>query len=199
MRKRSLHAYRRRRLRLRDGRCVTLRAAVEADAAELVQAFARLSPQARYQRYMRGKSAPDLEALHRDVRPVAGEEFTFVATVPAADGIDIVASARIVRSASNAGHARAICEFAITVGDDWRAVGLGRALLAALLRRARYLGYRSIEGFVLAANAPMLGCARRLGFAVAPLAGEPSIRRVWRALRPARRARASVSARRPAP
>ena len=44
--------YRPRRLSLRDGREVTLRAIVEADATEIVQAFERLSAESRYYRFM---------------------------------------------------------------------------------------------------------------------------------------------------
>jgi len=196
-RARAVTPYRARPLCLRDGRCVTLRGVVEADAAEIVQAFARMSPQSRYLRFMQHKRELDREALERGVRPLAGEEFVFVATVPAADGIDIVGAARFVRSASNLGAQRSICEFSISVDDAWRGSGLARALLAALMRRARHAGYRSIEGFVLAANAPMLGLAHRLGFSAALLPGEPSVKRVWRSLRPPRRRR--FSARRTSP
>jgi len=186
-------AYRPRVLALRGQRPVTLRGIVEADAAEIVQAFERLSPDSRYLRFMQHKKSLDLAVVHRGVRPQSGEEFVFVATVPAADGIDIVGAARFVRSASNVGDARQICEFAITVAEDWRGTGLATELLASLIRRARRDGYRVIEGFVLAGNGPMLGLARRLGFAVAPLAGDGTTLRVWRGLQP-RRPRAGDAA-----
>ena len=54
----------------------------------------------------------DDAALQRGVHPRPGRDFVFVATIPAADGIDIVCAAQYVR----AGDADdKTCEFAITV------------------------------------------------------------------------------------
>lgn len=179
--------YRPRTVVLRDGRRVTLRAIVEADAAEIVQAFERLSADSRYLRFMQHKRSIDPAQLHRGVRPEQGREFAFVATVPADDGIDIVGAARYVPA-----QGENTCEFAITVGEDWRGARLSDRLLASLMRRARRDGYRIIEGLVLAANAPMLALARRARLHVEPQAGEPTVMRVWRDLRkpPGRRRRA---------
>jgi RimJ/RimL family protein N-acetyltransferase len=188
--RRHVAIYRPRELTLRDGRRVTLRGIVEADAAEIVQAFERLSADSRYMRFMQHKRQIDPGELHRGVRPVQGREFAFVATVPADDGIDIVGAARYVPSQSADS-----CEFSITTGEDWRKSGLSDQLLASLIRRARRDGYRVIEGFVLTANAPMLALARRLGFTVTPHDGEPTLVRVVRELQRS----APVSARRTAP
>jgi RimJ/RimL family protein N-acetyltransferase len=171
-------AYRPRTVVLPGGRRITLRAIVEADAAEIVQAFERLSADSRYLRFMQHKRAIDPAELQRGVRPVAGREFAFVATVPADDGIDIVGAARYVPAPGED-----TCEFAITVGEDWRGTRLSDRLLASLMRRARRDGYRIIEGLVLAANAPMLALARRARLQVEPQAGEPTVMRVWRDLR----------------
>jgi RimJ/RimL family protein N-acetyltransferase len=187
--------FRPRLLTLRDRRRVTLRGVVEADAAEIVQAFERLSADSRYLRFMQHKRAIDASVLHRGVRPIPGEEGVFVATVPAEDGIDIVGAARFVRSASNVGDACDICEFAITVAEAWRGSGLATELLRSLVRRARHDGYRIIEGFVLAENRPMLALARHLHFEVAPQPGDGTTLRVWRSLQQQRR----LSARRTAP
>jgi RimJ/RimL family protein N-acetyltransferase len=179
--------YRPRELRLRDRRCVTLRGIVESDAAEIVQAFERLSAGSRYLRFMQHKKQIDPTELHRGVRPVPGREFAFVATVPADDGIDIVGAARYVPSSL-----ADTCEFAITVGEEWRGSGLSDQLLRSLIRRARKDGYRVIEGFVLAVNSPMLTLAQRLGFAISPQEGEPTVVRVTRDLQRApRRGRAA--------
>jgi acetyltransferase len=81
----------------------------------------------------------------------------------------------------------ATCEFAITVAEDWRGSGLSDQLLRSLIRRARKDGYRVMEGFVLAANSPMLALAQRLGFAISPQDGEPTVVRVTRDLQRAPR------------
>jgi acetyltransferase len=83
------------------------------------------------------------------------------ATVPAADGIDIVGSASFVIGARGDD-----CEFAISVVDAWVGAGLGRVLMTTLVDAARRRGLREMTGFVLAQNAPMLLLAGKLGFAV---------------------------------
>ena len=171
--------YRPRRVTLRDGREVTLRAIVEADATAIVRAFERLSAQSRYYRFMKHKRQLDDAALQRGVHPRPGRDFVFVATIPAADAIDIVGAAQYVQ----AGDADAkTCEFAITVAEDWRGSGLATELLASLVRRARRDGYETMEGLVIAENIAMLALARKLNFKVAPVPGDATVLRVQRAL-----------------
>lgn len=171
--------YRPRCISLRDGREVTLRAIVEADATEIVQAFERLSAESRYYRFMRYKKKIDCASLERGVRPQPGSEFAFVATIPAADGIDIVGAGQYVRAGE--GNDRT-CEFAITVAEDWRGSGLATRLLASLVRRARRDGYETMEGWVMAQNTPMLAVARKLHFKIEPVSGDATVLRVQRAL-----------------
>ena len=124
-----------------------MRAIVEADAPEIVQAFERLSANSRYLRFMQHKKQLSDSALQRGVTPRPGREFALVATTPAADGIDIVGAAQYVR-ADEANDKS--CEFAITVDEHWRGSGLAPALLASLVRRARRDGYETMEGSVIA-------------------------------------------------
>jgi acetyltransferase len=107
--------YRPRRIRLRDGREVTLRAIVEADAPAIVRAFERLSLESRYFRFMQHKQHLDGAALQRGAHPQPGRDFAFVATIPAADSIDIVGAAQYVRAND---RRTKTCEFAITVAED---------------------------------------------------------------------------------
>ena len=76
------------------------------------------------------------------------------------------------------------CEFAITLAEDWRGSGLGAELLACLLRQAPADGYTTMEGSVLADNAPMLALARKLSFQVDAVPGDAAVVRVWRGLGP---------------
>ena len=171
--------YRPRRVSLRDGREVTVRAIVEADATEIVQAFERLSAESRYYRFMGLQKDLDSAALQRGVRPRPGLDFVFVATVPAADGIDIVGAGQYVRAGE--GNDKA-CEFAITVAEEWRRIGLATRLLASLVRRARRDGYETMEGWVIAQNTPMLAVAHKLHFKIEPVPGDATVLRVRRAL-----------------
>ena len=94
-----------------------------------------------------------------------------MATVPAADGIDIVGSAIFV-----IGNDRSTCEFAINVGSAFGGAGLARTLMTALIESAKKRGLREMEGFVLAENQPMLRLASRLGFDIAPDPDDRAIR-----------------------
>lgn len=171
--------YRPRRITLHDGREVTVRAIVEADATEIVQAFERLSAESRYYRFMVHKQQLDDAALQRGVHPRPGRDFVFVATIPAPDTIDIVGAAQYVQAGDADGKT---CEFAITVAEDWRGSGLATQLLASLVRRARRDGYETMEGLVIAENTAMLALARKLKFKVEHLPGDATVLRVQRAL-----------------
>ena len=147
---------------LRDGRTVHIRAMRPADEAELVQAFSRMSEDARYMRFMRFVREPNLERVRTTLASFPEAGIGIVATVPAADGIDIAGTATyLVGSAPNA------CEFAISVASDFGGVGLASALLTALIAAAKRRGLKEMDGFVLAVNQPMLRLARRLGFSIA--------------------------------
>jgi RimJ/RimL family protein N-acetyltransferase len=156
---------------LRDGRAVHLRTLRESDEAELVQAFDRMSPDARYMRFMRAVREPNLERVRTTLASFPGSGIGLVATVPAADGIDIVGSTIFV-----VGSNEASCEFAINVASDFGGVGLATILLTALIGAAKARGLTEMEGFVLAANQPMLRLARRLGFSVAADPDDRSVR-----------------------
>jgi len=171
--------YRPRRLRLRDGREVTMRAIRPGDAPEIAQAFERLSAESRYSRFMQHKRQLDPAALDRGVHPRPGRDFAFVATVPADDGINIVGAAQYVRLREDD---PSTCEFAITVAEDWRGSGLARQLLASLVRRARRDGYTRMEGAVVVDNLKMLALARRLGFKAHAEADDAGVVQVERAL-----------------
>lgn len=164
---------------MNNGAEVKLRAIAATDAPEIVQAFDRLAADSRYSRFMQHKRELDLAALERGVNPRPGRDFAFVATIPADDGIDIVGAAQYVPAE---GRSTTVCEFAITVADDWRGTGLATELLASLVRRARRDGYQIMEGSVIADNAPMLALARKLRFSVHARADDPTVVRVQRTL-----------------
>ena len=148
---------------LRDGRAVHIRAMRPTDVAELVQAFSRMSEDARYMRFMRFVREPNLTRVRDAIAGFPEAGIGIVATVPSADGIDIVGSASYF-----VGNDRITCEFAINVASEFGGVGLARTLLTALIGAAKARGIKEMDGFVLATNQPMLRLARRLGFAIAP-------------------------------
>ena len=56
------------------------------------------------------------------------------------------------------------CEYAIVIADAWQGKGLGRLLMTALIDVARSRGLKTMIGWVLASNAPMLRLDAELGF-----------------------------------
>jgi len=156
---------------LRDGRTVHVRAIDPEDEAEFLQAFERMSDDARYMRFMRVVREPNLSRLRAVLASFPDDGIGVVATTPAADGIDIVGSAIAVFGADRTG-----CEFAITVDARFGGRGLATTLMTALIDEARRRGLKDMEGFVLAQNQSMLRLARRLGFSIAPEPGDASVR-----------------------
>lgn len=156
---------------LRDGRVVHVRAMRGADEAELLQAFGRMSDDARYMRFMRVIREPNIERLRKVLASFPESGIGLVATVAASDGIDIVGSAiAIIESEARS------CEFAINVATPFGGSGLATALMQALIDAARSRGLQVMEGFVLAENQPMLRLAKRLGFSIAPDPEDRSVR-----------------------
>jgi RimJ/RimL family protein N-acetyltransferase len=146
---------------LRDGRVAHLRTMSAQDEAELLQAFDRMSDDARYMRFMRVVREPNLERLRKVLGSFPENGIGLVATVPAADGLDIVGSAIAVIE-SEAGT----CEFAINVDSKFGGSGLATELMKQLIDTARKRGLQMMEGFVLTENQSMLRLARRLGFSI---------------------------------
>src|SRR5512139_4311655 len=133
---------------LRDGRIVRIRAMRRSDEAAILKAFDRLSPEARYMRFMRVVGEPNIARLRKALASFPESGQGIVAT---AGGTGIVGSAVFLIGKDPTG-----CEFATTVAGDYGGLGLGRALMTALIAAAKQRGLREMEGFVLARNQPML-------------------------------------------
>ena len=156
---------------LRDGRAVHIREVRVADEAEMLQAFERLSPDARYMRFMRFVHEPNRERVYKTLASFPEHGIGVVATIPSDDGIDIVGSAVAVFE-----HDRTGCEFAITVAAAFGGAGLATLLMTTLIDEATRRGMKEMTGFVLSVNQPMLRLARRVGFSVAADPDDPSVR-----------------------
>ena len=156
---------------LRDGRSLHVRAAGPGDETAYLQAFDKLSSDARYMRFMRIVRAPNRERLRTVLRSFPARGFALVATVCNEQSYAIVGSALCMLEASTDG-----CEFAMTVAAEYGGAGLGRILLTALIEAARARGLKTMSGYVLASNQPMLGLAAKLGFSVAPDPDDSSAR-----------------------
>ncbi len=157
-------------LTLRDGRSVKLRAIRRSDEEEILQAFERMDPEARYMRFMRVVREANVGQLRKVLASFPESGIGLVATVPAADGIDIVGSTLALIAKDPA-----TCEFSVTVAAKYGGTGLGHALMSALIGAAKARGLVEMEGFVLRVNTPMLRLAERLGFTLSPDPDDPSV------------------------
>lgn len=140
-----------------------------ADAAE-VQAFVRgLSWQARQERFF---------------VPIAELSPSLLERVMTSPGLSIAAwhEGRIVALAQYALGGRE-AEFAVVVGEGWRGIGLGEALVEVLLAHARLAGVRVMGGLTLERNRAMRRLAAKLGFALRP-DEDPELVRLERVLVP---------------
>jgi L-amino acid N-acyltransferase YncA len=160
-------------LELRDGRKVTLRGIREQDKAAIRTAFHRLSPDSRYTRFMMSVRDVPEALLEAATHPVQGREFTVIAVHGEGAAETIVAAARYVGVADSD-----TCEFAVTVADDWHALGLARRLLVVLIAAATTQGFHCMEGFVLTRNTAMRRLARALGFVDHPSEDDATLREV---------------------
>jgi len=146
----------------RRGLRIHVRSVLPSDEPEILQLFDRLGPVSRYMRFMTAKRSINVERLHSALASLPEQGFSIVATVPAADGFDIVGATSLMSTAEPG-----CAEFAVSIDDAWSGQGLGGVLLGALVDAARRGGLAELHGIVLAENRAMLRLAQRLGFSVA--------------------------------
>lgn len=133
---------------LRDGRAIELRLLRPGDRERLIDGFARMSPQARYQRFHGVRDALTSADLRYLTELDGRSHFALVALDDQTrKGLGV---ARFVELAPD------IAEPAITVVDEAQGQGLGRLLLERLTAAASERGIRHFRFEVLADNTPMI-------------------------------------------
>jgi acetyltransferase len=150
---------------------VRVRAVLPTDEEEILAAFERLGPDQRYRRFMAVVRVANVDRLRRTLAGFPQRGLAIAATIPAADGIDIVGMASFVLDSDPATG-----EFAMAVTDAWGGRGLGGGLLGAIVEAARSRGLEELRGHILADNQPMLSLARRVGFAIERDPDDPGLR-----------------------
>jgi acetyltransferase len=140
------------RLLLLDGSAVTVRPICPADAPLLIDAFNRLSPISRSNRFLGGKSrltAADLQRL------TSVDHCNHEALIAISNGDErAVGVARYIRGRGSR------AEVAITVIDAWQRRGLGQALIDRLTDRARDEGVDAFTALVNDGNDGALALLR---------------------------------------
>jgi RimJ/RimL family protein N-acetyltransferase len=134
-------------VRLRSGREVVIRPIRPEDAAELRAAYARLSPQSKYQRFMSGK--PHLSAAEtRYLTQIDGSDHCALVAVASRGRPAILGVGRYIRLPDHP----EVAEFAIVVGDPFQREGLATELLERLAAAARTQGIERFTATMLAEN-----------------------------------------------
>jgi RimJ/RimL family protein N-acetyltransferase len=130
---------------------VTIRPIRPDDGERLRLSHERLSPDARYRRFMSAK--PHLSSSDaRYLVDVDGEDhYALVATADEDGDEQIVAVARFIRLPEDPD----VAEFAIVVGDRWQRQGLAFELLRRLADAADPRGVQRFRATMLADNAPI--------------------------------------------
>ena len=132
---------------LSDGTRVRIRPVEPADGPRLEVAMTRLSSESIRRRFLAAK--PSLTAAEvRYLTDVDGSEHIALVAVLDEDPEQVAGVARCVRTEPGGDSA----EFAIVVGDELQALGLGTALATALAERACAVGIRRFEATTLAEN-----------------------------------------------
>jgi RimJ/RimL family protein N-acetyltransferase len=146
-----------RRLTLPDGREIDVRPIRAADEGLLSEAFARLSPESRYRRFLSPIPALPPGMLRHMTDVDHHDHEALVAVAPGSGAI--VGVARFIRS----GDSPQAAELAVTVDDAWQLAGVGTVLVALLVDRARAEGVQRFVGEMLWANTPMHQLLREFG------------------------------------
>lgn len=145
--------------KLRDGSPVLIRPVTPDDKPILREAFARLSPETRYRRFMH----PVKELSERDLDYLTRIDHTshmaWVAVDPNSVEHPGLGVARCIRLP----HDPRTAEVAITVVDSHQGKGLGTILLSLITRTALQQGIDAFVAHVLVENAPMLKLFVELG------------------------------------
>jgi acetate---CoA ligase (ADP-forming) len=142
---------------LRDGSTLRLDEPGAADGDELVDFFARLSPQSRYLRF-HGARRVDRGAVMSFVDP----DWTTAGALVGRQEGKIVALASYSRLRDP--H---VAEVAFAVADELQGRGVGTRLLEQLAKRAAAVGIERFLAYVLAENTAMLRVFRDAGFEIA--------------------------------
>ena len=165
------------RWQLADGTDITIRPIRPEDAA-IEQAFVRrLSPEAKYFRFMSALSELTEDMLVRFTQLDYHRELALIAVTGPPGAETELAVARYVTNPDGQS-----CEFAIVVADEWQRRGIGSRLLTALMDAARQRGFREMTGEILAGNRNMLELISNLGFRIESRPEDPRVKSVRRPL-----------------
>lgn len=157
-----------------DGQSYVIRPIQAQDRDRIIALFDHLSPQSRYLRFAHAISKlPDAfldDILELDYQ----KEVALVAIWQTALKCDeAIGMARYVTTPNTL-----ICEFSISVADQYASHGIGTQLMLDLIAHAKDNGLQEMVGYVLKSNPKMLGLVDELGFKISQLDDDPDFKKV---------------------
>ncbi|MDP1569906.1 MAG: GNAT family N-acetyltransferase [Vicinamibacterales bacterium] len=169
---------------LRDGTAARIRPIRPDDEPLLVEFHRYLSDRTVFLRYFHLTKLDQRVKHERLARLCTVDPATEAALVverdDAAGAPAIIAVGRLTRP-----NAAGDAEVALLVSDAYQGQGLGKELMRRLEVHARRIGVRRIVGEILSENDSMLAVARRTGFTVRAVKGDPQVLRAELPLDPA--------------
>jgi acetyltransferase len=152
---------------LRDGTRALIRPIASSDRERLNEGFLSASPESNYMRFLNAQSklsGSQLDYL-TGVDHVSHE--ALIAVDP--ESGQSFGTARCIRSDERAETA----EFAVGVGDRWMRIGLGAALLSALVLRAQEMGITRFTAVIHSENTAIRRLVERVAGAYETKSSEP--------------------------
>jgi len=164
-------------LRLADGSWLEVRPIRPEDAAIEMAFVSALSSETRRLRFQSALRDLTPAMLARFTQVDYDREMALVAIREEAGVEREVGVCRYIRLPDNK-----TCEYAIVLADEWQGKGLGREMMRFLIDVARSRGLETMVGWVLASNSGMLRLCSELGFRIASVEDDMSMRHVTLAL-----------------
>ncbi len=148
----SIHA-------INDGFSYYIRPIDKNDKESLIELFNHLSPENRYFRFAHAISKLPDDFLEDVLELDYKKEMVLVAVVAQGDSQTIIGIARYI-----AKEFEPICEFSISVRDDYASHGVGMHLMNHLISYAQKMVLKKMIGYILNNNRKMLKMVKELGF-----------------------------------
>jgi len=154
-------------LTLKNNRQIQLRPIRPDDAASISALVKNMSAESRYFRFMHAINELSPQMVAQFTKLDYDGQMAFVAV---SEVNNVVGVSRYMISSN-----RLSGEFAISVSDDWKGLGLASSLMRLLMEHAKDQGLQTLQGDVLRTNTPMHGLMKSLGFKSRTSPGEPEV------------------------
>lgn len=142
------------------------------DKQRLIELFNQLSPENRYLRFAHAISKLPDDFLEDVLDLDYKKEMALVACLEKGDNKgSIIGIARYV--SDRTGN---VCEYSISVSDQYAAHGVGMNLMEHLIQYAKKNSIQKMVGYILSSNVKMLRMTKELGFAIETPENEPEFK-----------------------